>query len=166
MPQQSHHISWKWSLLRHLPVILAYRLFALREAVFIVEQQCAYQELDGKDESAWHLLGLSNNDPVTCLRVLPPASVSGHYRIGRVAVDAAWRGKGLARQLVELAIRRIRDEAGHANIVLDAQTYLRTFYESMGFYVTGDEFAEDGIPHIPMQIDWSQAAAHEVTDGL
>lgn len=132
--------------------VLLYDLLALREAIFVVEQKCIYQELDGLDKTADHLLVMQNENVVACLRVLPPGVAGDRVRIGRVAVSPDWRKRGLARLMVQNAIVKIRNDYPSPSICLDAQTYLQDFYLSMGFKVCGDEFLEDGIPHVPMQI--------------
>jgi len=129
-----------------------YDLLALREAIFVVEQACIYHELDGLDKRAEHLVVSRDGVVVACLRVLPPGSRGKRARIGRVAVAPDWRYKGLARWMVSRAIDRIRRDGRDSGIRLDAQTYLRDFYMSLGFEVCGDEFLEDGIPHLPMQM--------------
>lgn len=133
------------------PLVL-YDMLALREAIFVVEQSCAYLELDGLDKTAEHLLVTRGETVVSCLRVLPPEGETDHARIGRVAVSSEWRKRGLARSMVQSAIDKMRLDYPSSDICLDAQTYLQGFYLSLGFQVCGDEFLEDGIPHIPMQM--------------
>lgn len=145
-------LDWCWYSLEDMKPALLYDLLAMREAIFVVEQSCIYQELDGLDKMAGHLLVMHKDVIVACLRILPPATKKGQVRIGRVAVSSAWRKRGLARFLVQNAIEKIRVDYPSCNIFLDAQTYLEAFYLSMGFQVCGDEFLEDGIPHIPMQM--------------
>ncbi len=124
-----------------------YRLLKLRTDVFVVEQECAYPELDDRDtepgtEHLW--FGESSTaSPVAYLRLLDDGAVR---RIGRVVTDPAHRGNGLAARLVNEAISRCPGD-----VVLEAQTYLCEFYSDLGFTVTGDEYVEDGIPHIPMR---------------
>jgi len=143
---------WCWYRLEEIKPVLLYDLFALREAIFVVEQNCAYQELDGLDKNAAHLLVTTDQAIVACLRVLPPGGEGGQARIGRVAVSSDWRKRGLARLLVQSAIDKIRLDYPSCGIHLDAQTYLQAFYLSLGFKLCGDEFLEDGIPHIPMSM--------------
>ncbi len=152
-------IDWRWWMLGDMAPELLYRLLALRESVFVVEQKCAYQELDGRDGAAWHLVGGRSGHVVACLRVLVPQRPEGRFRIGRVAVDSGWRGKGFARRMVLMALDRVREQAGERLVVLDAQAYLSAFYESLGFRVVGDAFLEDGIPHLPMELDWLRVPA-------
>ena len=126
---------------------LLYALLRLRVDVFVVEQDCAYPELDGRDtEVGTRHLWVGDEDAVTgYLRLL--AEPDGTQRIGRVCTAADQRGTGVAARLVDEALRL---SAGHP-VVLDAQTYLRGWYERFGFVVTGPEFVEDGIPHLPMR---------------
>ena len=126
-----------------------YELLRLRVDVFVVEQQCAYPELDGRDTEpgAMHLWLTAYGDrtPVGYLRIL--TEPDGSTRIGRVAVAPAARGAGVARQLMEAALARV----GRRRCVLDAQANLVGFYLSLGFTATGPEYLEDGIPHVPMR---------------
>ncbi|GAA4538871.1 GNAT family N-acetyltransferase [Pseudonocardia xishanensis] len=118
-------------------------ILVLRTAVFVVEQDCAYQEVDGRDtlSTTWHAW---TGDVDACLRVL--TEPDGTRRIGRVCTAAAARGKGLAAELMAAAVAEIGDTPS----VLDAQAYARGFYERFGYAAVGDEFDEDGIPHIRM----------------
>ena len=145
-------LHWHWCNLEGMKPFVLYDLLALREAIFVVEQSCAYQELDGLDKTAEHLLVTRGGTIVSCLRVLPPEENKDEARIGRVAVSSDWRKRGLARSMVQSAIDKIRLDYPSSDICLDAQTYLQGFYLSLGFRVCGYEFLEDGIPHIPMQL--------------
>lgn len=147
---QLEELEWQWMQLHDMRPELLYRLMELRVSVFVVEQQCPYPELDGQDIEAWHLLGLEAGLPQACLRVLLPGQTSSAYRIGRVAVSIRHRGAGLARQMILLALSRITEAGDGSMVELDAQTYLIPFYQSLGFRQAGDEFLEDGIPHVPM----------------
>lgn len=127
-----------------------YRLMWLRVRVFVVEQDAAYPELDGRDiEPGAELLWASEGDDVLAtLRVLrEPAQM----RIGRVATDAAARGRGLAGGLMEHALVRCAEVGPGLPVVLDAQAQLRDWYGRFGFDVAGPPFSEDGIPHLPMR---------------
>jgi ElaA protein len=152
--QHSSALSWHWLQMEQMSPVTLYKLMAFRESIFVVEQACPYQELDGRDELAWHLLGERAGHVLACLRVLiPPSSSSSankRYRIGRVAVDETARGKGLASEMLLMAEQKIQQEESAAEIVLDAQSYLLPFYLAMGYELNGDEFLEDGIPHQPM----------------
>jgi ElaA protein len=125
----------------------AYLLWQLRTDVFVVEQECAYRELDGRDlePATLHVWAERDGEPVGYLRVLAEADDS--RRIGRVCVSVQARGSGLAAALM----RRALDEIGDRECVLDAQSYLSDWYAQWGFAVTGPEFLDDGIPHVPMR---------------
>ena len=122
-------------------------LLRLRIDVFVVEQECPYPELDGRDPdpATEHLWAAAGSGPLAYLRVL--AEPDGSRRIGRVCTRADARGRGLAGQLVDDVIAR----SPGAVLVLDAQTYLTGFYAARGFVPTGPEFDDDGIPHVPMR---------------
>jgi ElaA protein len=125
----------------------AYLLWQLRTDVFVVEQECAYRELDGRDleQSTLHVWAERNGEPMGYLRVL--AEPDDRRRIGRVCVSEQARGGGLAAALM----RRALEEIGDRRCVLDAQAYLADWYAQWGFTVTGPEFLDDGIPHVPME---------------
>ena len=124
----------------------AYRLWQLRESVFVLEQACRYQELDGRDvePGTRHVWLEAEGGPVAYLRILDDGEQA---RIGRVLVAAHRRGEGLA----ELLLRRALDVVGERDSRLDAQSYLARWYARFGYEQTGPEFVEDGIPHVPMR---------------
>ncbi|MBV9594730.1 MAG: GNAT family N-acetyltransferase [Actinobacteria bacterium] len=123
-----------------------YALLKLRVDVFVVEQQCAYAELDGRDVEAGavHLWAERDGEVVATLRVLDDGEQA---RIGRVATALTARSAGLAAQLMREALRL----CGPRPVVLDAQSQLEGWYSRFGFERTGPEFIEDGIPHVPMR---------------
>ncbi|MEJ7706886.1 MAG: GNAT family N-acetyltransferase [Nocardioidaceae bacterium] len=128
-----------------LASVVAYRLWRLRIAVFVVEQQCPYQELDGRDiePTTRHVWTTVGDEPIGCLRIL--AEPDGAARIGRVCVRSDARGTGLAEVLMRAALNVVGDRAS----VLDAQTRLGRWYARFGYETSGAEFEEDGIPHLP-----------------
>jgi ElaA protein len=144
-------LQWCWLKLEQMEPSLLYDMLAMREAIFVVEQTCIYQELDGLDKFAEHLVGLDGKEVVACLRLLPPAHGEARVRIGRVAVAPTWRKKGIAMLMMRKAVEKATRQYPASGICLNAQTYLQEFYLSLGFQVCGDEYLEDGIPHIPMQ---------------
>ena len=125
-----------------------YGILRLRSEVFVVEQECAYLDIDGRDREpdALHLW-VGGDEPVAYLRVLngPPVGTS---RIGRVVTAVGARHQGLAAALMHKALA-----ATMGPVVLDAQSYLVAWYEGLGFTVAGDEYLDDGIPHTPMRLD-------------
>ena len=125
-----------------------YGLCRLRVDVFVVEQECPYPELDGRDvePETVHLWFEDDGEPVATIRVLT-GPADGGRSIGRVATAAAHRGHGLAARLVDAGI----DLCDGAPISIGAQTYLEAWYEGFGFRRSGPAYVEDGIPHVPMQ---------------
>lgn len=128
-----------------------FRMLQLRSRVFVVEQQCVFLDPDDADETAVHLLMKNDEAVVGCARILMPEPAKT-ISIGRLAVDADFRGKGAGRALMEAAIRYCGTEFPSALITLEAQSYLITFYETLGFRQTGEVYLEDGIPHVSMQL--------------
>lgn len=126
-------------------------LVRLRIDVFVVEQQCPYEELDGRDTEpdTVHVWARDGGAVVAYLRVV--AEPDGRRRIGRVCVSTSHRGRGVAAELMTAGLAACRAESPGAAVVLDAQVYLVGWYERLGFAVDGDEFVEDGIPHRPMR---------------
>jgi ElaA protein len=126
-----------------------YALLRLRVEVFVVEQACPYPELDGRDldPSTVHLWLTPHGAPTTVLSYLRLLRDGDAYRIGRVCTARGARGAGLAGVLMQAAL----EEVGGAEVVLDAQSYLAGFYTSHGFRIVGEEFLDDGVPHVPMR---------------
>ena len=127
-----------------------YSLLALRAEVFVVEQECAYQDLDGKDLNALHIMGYVNNNLVAYARAFGPGDYFEVASIGRIVVKSDHRSDGYGRKIVIAAEAAIKDNFGTEQIKLSAQSYLKNFYEDMGYQVKGDEYLEDGIPHLAM----------------
>ncbi len=129
-----------------------YAVLALRQEVFVVEQNCPYQDCDGKDQPAWHLLGRNGQGTLVCYTRLLPAGVAyaDYPSIGRVVSAPAARGTGAGKLLLARSIELCHELFGPRAIKIGAQTYLLHFYESFGFRSTGEEYLEDGIPHTKM----------------
>ncbi len=127
-----------------------YEFLQLRAAVFIVEQDCPYQDLDGKDQEALHVLGKEGNLLVAYTRIFGPGAYFEEASIGRVVTAESARGKGYGKQIMEVSIRTVEERFRTRNITLSAQSYLVNFYRELGFVETGEEYLEDGIPHIKM----------------
>jgi ElaA protein len=125
----------------------AYAVWRLRQQVFVVEQECAYPDLDGRDPEPGtrHVLLEDDDELLGYARVLDDGDV---WRVGRVVLAPGARGRGLADHLVRTALQVCPGR----DVVLDAQTPLAGWYASFGFEVCGEEFLEDGIPHLPMRL--------------
>lgn len=127
-------------------------LLALRVAIFVVEQRCAYQEIDGRDPDSIHVLAKDDHGQViACARVIPPRG-DEPPRIGRVAVRMDHRGKGLAHGLVRQCLREVRERYGPVGCQLSAQATLQAFYAAHGFEPVSEVYDWDGIPHIDMRL--------------
>ncbi len=124
---------------------------AARSAVFVVEQNCAYQDPDGADASSHHLWCRDDAGAIAAyLRVVPPGLKYAEPSLGRIMTSAAARGTGLGVALVHEGVDRLHGLYGRVPIRIGAQRYLLRFYERVGFRVTGHEYDEDGIPHSEM----------------
>lgn len=128
-----------------------YELLQLRSEVFVVEQNCIYQDLDGKDEKALHLFGVYNDKIVAYSRLFAPGYYFEEASIGRVVVDEQNRKNKWGHLLLEESIKAIKDAYNTEAITISAQLYLKKFYESHGFIQEGADYLEDGIPHIKMK---------------
>lgn len=129
-----------------------YDLLALRQEVFVVEQQCPYLDADGLDRAAHHVLGQDAQGQILAYtRVLPPGAIYPQYAtIGRVLTAHKIRNSGLGRELMHHTINCVNRLYGQPDIKISAQSYLTGFYKSLGFQSRGEEYLEDGIPHITM----------------
>ena len=133
-----------------------YEIMALRQEVFVVEQNCPYLDADGKDPLGWHLMGRDEQGRLAAYVRILPAGVSypEYPSIGRVVTAPFARRMGYGKELMETAIRQLYNLFGRQPIKIGAQTYLLKFYESLGFRSTGEEYLEDGIPHTKMVLQF------------
>lgn len=143
-------IHWQWSHFNGLTTEQWHDLLELRINVFVVEQNCPYPELDGKDPECIHVWGERNERVVAVARILPPGLSYQEVSLGRVATLEAQRGQGLGKKLMDFCLQTITAEFGRLPIRISAQTYLIPFYRSLGFEETGKEYLEDDIPHVQM----------------
>lgn len=127
-----------------------YDFLQLRSAIFVVEQNCVYQDLDGKDVKALHIIGKKEGKTVAYTRCFKPGIYFDEASIGRVVVDYKERKYGYGHDIMKASIKAIKDHYHSETIKISAQTYLKKFYNSHGFIETGEEYLEDGIPHIAM----------------
>ena len=128
-----------------------YAMLQLRSEVFVVEQNCVYQDIDGKDQKAIHVLGYSEGVLVAYSRLFKPKDYFEYASIGRVIVKASHRDQKLGHELMRVSIDAITTLFQETKITISAQLYLQKFYESHGFVVVGESYLEDDIPHIEMK---------------
>lgn len=148
------HVTWQARAFDELSARELYALLAARQDVFILEQRCLYNDFDGYDQDAHHLLGWLERDGqrqlAACLRVLAPGAKYGEMSIGRVLTTQAARGTGVGRELVARGIALAESlHPGH-DIRIGAQAYLERFYGEFGFVRVSDTYLEDDIPHVDM----------------
>jgi ElaA protein len=127
-----------------------YDLLQLRSEVFVVEQDCAYQDMDGKDSKALHVIGTKEGNIVAYTRCFEPGIYFKEASIGRVVVESDQRKYGYGHHIMQASIKAIKSHYKTEIIKISAQTYLRKFYESHNFKQLGEGYLEDGIPHIAM----------------
>lgn len=127
-----------------------FEIYKLRVSVFIVEQRCPYQDVDDADKTAYHLWLRDENGIAAYARLLPPGVTFPTAAIGRVI--AVRRRCGLGTRIVDAAINAAREKLSADVITIEAQVYARSLYEKAGFVQTSEEFLEDGIPHVQMQL--------------
>lgn len=127
-----------------------YAIMRLRSEVFVLEQQCIYQDADNKDLSAYHLMIQDGDTLIAYARLLPPGISYEYMSIGRVISKQDYRWKGAGRLLMKEAIKACHELFGEGPIRIGAQLYLKKFYESFGFVQTGEVYLEDDIEHIEM----------------
>ena len=143
-------VTWTIKQFDKLTLDELYNILQLRNEVFIVEQNCIYNDTDGKDQSAWHLMANADDKLVAYTRILPPGVSYSDPAIGRVVTSSSKRRSGLGKELMKRSIEACEKFFGKTSISLSAQVYLQSFYESLGFIVVGEEYLDDGIPHFKM----------------
>ncbi|AMT91238.1 MULTISPECIES: GNAT family N-acetyltransferase [Pseudomonas] len=146
-------IEWICKHHRDLGKEQLYASLKLRSDVFVVEQKCAYPDLDGQDleGDTHHLMGWEDDQLMAYLRLLDPESQGGDVVIGRVVTAPAGRGKGLGHAMMEQALKQAEKHWPQVPIYLSAQAHLQGYYGKYGFVVVGEEYLEDDIPHIGMR---------------
>ncbi len=127
-----------------------YKILQLRSEVFVVEQDCVYQDIDGKDSKAIHVMGFEGDELVAYTRCFEPGYYFDEAAIGRVIVKYKYRKYGFGHDIMKASINQIKNQYRTNNIKLSAQQYLIRFYETHGFIQSGEGYLEDGIPHIAM----------------
>jgi ElaA protein len=145
-------MTWQWLSFDSLSNQQLYQMLALRSEVFVVEQACTYQDLDGKDIKAMHLIGTLDDTVFATARLLPVGvSYPDAASIGRIVVHPSLRGQDLGRKTVELALEQYQKLWPNAALLIGAQARLQRFYEDLAFVTEGEVYDEDGIDHITMR---------------
>jgi len=127
-----------------------YGIAKLRQDVFIIEQECTYDDLDGLDEQAYHVSGILNKKLGAYARIFPPGITYQETSIGRIVVNPLYRNRGLGKKLVKKCIQFCESKFPGKSIKIEAQSHLQKFYKALGFISQGDTYLVDGISHIEM----------------
>tara|TARA_R110002049_G_scaffold292252_3_gene476655 strand:+ start:2934 stop:3398 length:465 start_codon:yes stop_codon:yes gene_type:complete len=130
-----------------------YSLLQLRSEVFVLEQHCIYQDVDGKDQKAHHVLGYKNEKLIAYTRIFKPGDYFEQASIGRVVVAKNQRQFKYGIDIMKASVEAVNNELKENIIKISAQAYLKTFYEKFGFETIGEEYLEDDIPHIAMVVN-------------
>ena len=143
-------MKWSCKAFKELSLDEFHDIIQLREIVFVVEQDCPYLDVDGKDKDALHVFGEYEGNIVATTRILKPGKSYDEVAIGRVVTSPTVRGMGIGKQLMEESMKFAQVHFGKVPIRISAQTYLLKYYKSFGFAETGKEYLEDNIPHFEM----------------
>jgi len=136
-----------------LTILDLYKILRLRSEVFVVEQNCVYQDIDNYDQKALHLFVSDKDEVIAYTRLFKAGDYSKEASIGRVLVSKNYRNNNLGDLIIKKSIETIKSHFNTSEIVISAQTYLKKFYASHNFYQSGEGYLEDGIPHIKMYLD-------------
>ncbi|MNJ84996.1 putative acyltransferase [compost metagenome] len=148
------HLDWQFKPYKELTINEFHDIIALRLKAFVVEQNCSYLDLDGKDKKAYHLLLRDGKgDVIATARILHPGISFPEVAIGRVVLTAECRGAGVGIELMEKCVQFVYEEFGKVPIRISAQKHLEKFYNKSGFVSTGKEYYEDEIPHVEMLLN-------------
>jgi ElaA protein len=145
-------LSFKTKSFNDLTIHELYAILQLRSEVFVVEQNCVFQDMDFKDHKALHVLGEFEGKIIAYTRLFKPDDYYEFASIGRVVINANYRDKKWGNDLMQYSIQQVERHFGVKQITIGAQLYLKKFYENQGFRVTSDVYLEDNIEHIEMKI--------------
>lgn len=157
MPDAPNKLNWVTCRFADMSPYHVYSLLKLRQQIFIIEQDCIFPDIDGLDPVCLHILALDGDEVLAATRIVGPGLDPDHAEqgdrpaIGRVVTSDVLRGQGIGRELMGRAIDACTNDFQGKPIYLNAQLYLRGFYQSLGFVQFGDEYDEDGIAHISME---------------
>jgi ElaA protein len=147
----NNKITWQTKAFKELTVDEYFEILFLRTAIFVVEQDCPYQEVDEKDRQSFHLFGRAENGEVIAVtRILPQGISYAEVSIGRVALKKTFRGQGIAATLMIESLKFVSQQFGEVRVRISAQQHLHNYYNKHGFNQVGTMYLEDNIPHIEM----------------
>lgn len=146
------NIHWTIQLFSELTVDELYAIIRLRNEVFVVEQNCVFQDADDHDQLSYHICGWQDGKLAAYARLIPAGEIEAQPSVGRVVTAHFARRQNMGRELMEKAISFTHEKFRGMDIVIGAQIYLRSFYESFGFKKTSAVYLEDGIQHIKMNL--------------
>ncbi len=145
-------IHWKCTKFDELTVEELYQILRLRNEVFVVEQNCPYQDCDEKDQASYHLCGWQHDGLKAYTRIIPPGiCYINAASIGRVVTSSSMRAQSIGKQLMSRSLENLYRLFGNVPVTIGAQLYLKKFYENFCFVQNGKTYLEDGIPHITME---------------
>ena len=143
-------LRWSWHAWESLTPDVLYAFLRLRSAIFVVEQDCVFPEMDGRDPQCEHLCGWNGAELAAYLRLVPPAVRTPEVSLGRVVVAQSARGRGLGRAVMVEGLKRCAQRYPGQPVKVSAQAHLEKFYMSLGFSTVGAPYDEDGIRHVDM----------------
>lgn len=148
-------MTWKTLAFKELTIKQLYEIMVVRQAVFVVEQDCPYLDADNRDQECFHVLGYDENDDLVAYSRIVPQGISypNSVALGRILTTEKGRGKGIGKVLVQFSIDETKRLFNTNKITISAQCYLTKFYKDFGFQIIGEEYLEDDIPHIKMVLD-------------
>ena len=146
-------IKWDCKSYGELSLDELYKILQLRIQVFVVEQNCVFQDCDDKDQESFHFMGWEKDELIAYTRIMPDGLAYDDYSIGRVVTSQSVRKTGVGRELLKRSIAMLYELFGKVSITIGAQLYLKNFYESFGFAQSGAVYLEDGIEHIKMKLN-------------
>lgn len=149
-------MGWKLKTFDELTTEELYIILKERVDIFVVEQNCAYPEIDGCDRDCYHLFLEEEGELLAYLRIVPAGIKYEEASLGRVIVKQKHRGRGYAKELIGRALRFAHEELGARSVKIQAQHYLRDFYGAFGFQPLTEVYLEDGIPHLDMLLEYDQ----------
>ncbi len=147
---QQGQLSWTLKKFDELSTAELYAILQLRNEVFVVEQNCPYQDADNKDEKSLHFMGWDSKTLVAYTRIIPQGISYTEASIGRVVTSPKYRGAGVGKELMQRSIEHTYNTFNCTQIKIGAQVYLKLFYEGLGFIQCSEAYLEDNIPHIEM----------------